>query len=642
MTLLDNPMTNAVRNAALALALLLGASAANAATVPLGDFFKDPEFTNVSLSPTGEYMTVSVPQGDRTVLAAFRIADMKLVSKWDYGEKKHIDHVEWVSDDRLFLYVTEKVGRFDARVGTADVFASNVDGSKRSDVPNGGTYSIIDKTWDDPDSILVVRSVDSAFLSRLNVNDGRVTTVASAPLRFGSFILDHDGNVRYAVGSVESGERVTLRRNGDGWVETGRAKLGDPVRSPLGFDADNKRVIFSVTDKGEPERLVRADPAGGADELLSSNKNVSINGSLLSSDEKELLAVSYMDGLPSYAFVDKAHPESKLYAGLINAFPDHAVEFGGISRDGRYVLIRAYSDVDPGSYYVYDSKAGSAKFLLASRDWIKPQQMSPMEAITVTARDGTVLHGYLTVPKGSSGKNLPLIMHPHGGPHGVRDEWGFNPEVQFLASRGYAVLQMNFRGSGGYGDAFEGKGYGKWGTEMVDDMTDAVNWAIARGTADRGRICAYGASYGGYAALQSVVREPDLYRCAIGYVGLYSMSLWMRDSDVSESEWGRNYQREVFPETEAGRQAQSPAFNVERIKVPLMLVHGAKDPRVPISQYNLLVKRLEEAGKPPEVKIVEDKEGHGFYDYQNQVDLYTAMEAFLDKHIGAGAPSSSP
>jgi dipeptidyl aminopeptidase/acylaminoacyl peptidase len=635
-------MTKTLRHAALALTLVLGASAAQAATVPLGDFFKDPEFTNVSLSPTGEYMTVSVPQGDRTVLAAFRIADMKLVSKWDYGPKKHIEDVEWVSDERLFLYVTEKVGRFDARVGTADVFASNVDGSKRSDVPNGGTYNIIDKTWDDPDTILVSRALDSAFLSRLNVNDGRVTTVASAPLRFGNFILDHDRNVRYAVGTEESGVRVTLRRNGDGWVEMGRSKLGDPARVPLGFDADNKRVLFSVTDEGEPERLVRADPAAGGDELLSSNKSVSPNDFLMSSDEKELLAVGYMDGLPSYAFVNKEHPEAKLYAGLINAFPDHAVQFSGISRDGRYVLIRAYSDVDPGSYYVFDRKAGSAKFLLASRDWIKPDQMSPMEAITVTARDGTVLHGYLTVPKGSSGKNLPLIMHPHGGPHGVRDEWGFNPEVQFLASRGYAVLQMNFRGSGGYGDAFEGKGYRKWGTEMVDDMTDAVKWAIARGTADRNRICAYGASYGGYAALQSVVREPDLYRCAIGYVGMYSMSLWMRDSDVSESEWGRNYQRQAFPESESGRQAQSPAFNVDRIKVPLMLVHGAKDPRVPISQYNLLVDRLEAAGKPPEVKIVEDKEGHGFYDYQNQVDLYTAMEAFLAKHIGAGKPSTAP
>lgn len=624
------------------LALLPALASADGAQVPLGDFFKDPEFTSVSLSPTGEYITVSVPQGDRTVLAAFRVDGMKLVGKWDYGAKKHIDRVEWVNDERFFMYVSEKVGRFDARVGNPDVYASNVDGSKRMDVPNGGTYFIVDKTWDDPANILVVRSVDSAFLSKLNVNTGRVTTVASAPLRMGTFILDHEGQVRYAVGQDEEGVRVTLRRKGEGWDVLGRAKLGDPIRTPLGFDAENKRVIFSKSDKGEPARLVLADPAGGEETLLSRNPNVDPIGYLASSDERHLLAIAYMDGTPGYDFINPDHPESKTYAGLINAFPQHAVRFDGISRDGRLVLFRTYSDMDPGAYYLFDRQTSRAQFLLASRDWIKPEQMSPMQPITVTARDGRKLHGYLTVPAHTDGRDLPLILHPHGGPHGPRDEWGFNPDVQFLASRGYAVLQINFRGSGGYGDEFEGTGYRNWGTTMIDDMTDAVNWVVGQGIADKNRICTYGASYGGYAALQSVVREPDLYRCAVGYVGLYNMSLWMKDSDVAESEWGRNYQRDVFPDSEAGRAAQSPAFNVDRIKAAVMLVHGAKDPRVPISQYDFLLDRLQKAGKPPEVTIVEEKEGHGFYDYDNQVELYTALEAFLGKHIGKPAAAGAP
>lgn len=624
------------------LALLPALASADGAQVPLGDFFKDPEFTSVSLSPTGEYITVSVPQGDRTVLAAFRVDGMKLVGKWDYGEKKHIDRVEWVNDERFFMYVSRKVGRFDARVGNPDVYASNVDGSKRMDVPNGGTYFIVDKTWDDPANILVVRSVDSAFLSKLNVNTGRVTTVASAPLRMGTFILDHEGQVRYAVGQDEEGVRVTLRRKGEGWDVLGRAKLGDPIRTPLGFDPENKRVIFSKSDKGEPARLVLADPAGGEETLLSRNPNVDPISYLTSSDERHLLAIAYMDGTPAYDFINPDHPESKTYAGLINAFPQHAVRFDGISRDGRLVLFRTYSDMDPGAYYLFDRQTSRAQFLLASRDWIKPEQMSPMQPITVTARDGRKLHGYLTVPAHTDGRDLPLILHPHGGPHGPRDEWGFNPDVQFLASRGYAVLQINFRGSGGYGDEFEGTGYRNWGTTMIDDMTDAVNWVVGQGIADKNRICTYGASYGGYAALQSVVREPDLYRCAVGYVGLYNMSLWMKDSDVAESEWGRNYQRDVFPDSESGRAAQSPAFNVDRIKAAVMLVHGAKDPRVPISQYDFLLDRLQKAGKPPEVTIVEEKEGHGFYDYDNQVELYTALEAFLGKHIGKPAAAGAP
>src|SRR5690606_29236319 len=320
-------------------------------------------------------------------------------------------------------------------------------------------------------------------------------------------------------------------------------------------------------------------------------------------------------------------------AGLLNAFPDHAVSFSGISRDGRFILLRRYSDVDPGAYFLFDRKSGEARFLLASMDWIDPAKMSPTRPISLTARDGTPLHGYLTVPRGE-GRNLPLILHPHGGPHGVRDEWGFDPQVQFLANRGYAVLQINFRGSGGYGNAFERKGYRNWGTTMIDDMTDAVDWAVREGIADSSRVCTYGASYEGYAALQTVVREPDRYQCTIGYVGVYSLPLMFKDGDIPEQESGRNFLNRVMPETVAEQQAQSPAFNVDRINIPVMLVQGAKDERVPISQYNLLKDRLTAAGKPPEVTVVEAKEGHGFYDYDNQVNLYTKMEAFLDKHLG--------
>lgn len=619
-------------------ALLALAAVATAADkpVPVGDFFKDPEFTSVSLSPTGKYITVSVPQADRTVLAAFEVDGMKLVGKWDFGEKKHIDRVSWVNDRRFLMYVSEKLGRFDYRVGTPDVYASDVDGKNRADMPNLGTYQIVDKTWDDPRSIIVQRSVDSAYLSKYDVYDGRVVTLATAPVRFGSFLLDHEGQVRYAVGQEDDLRSVTLRRDGERWTTVHSADMGGAVRRPLGFDSENKRVYFAVSDDGESERLMLVDPETRAETALAANPNVDPVAYLYSSDERHLLAVAHFDGVPGYTFVDKTHPESLTYAGLINAFPQHAVGFNGISTDGRYILFRTFSDVDPGAYYLFDRQTGQAKFLLALMDWIDPERMAQMQPVSFDARDGTRLHGYLTLPPGASGP-APLILHPHGGPHGPRDMWGFNPEVQFLASRGYAVLQVNFRGSGGYGSAFERKGYRNWGTTMIDDMTDAVDWAIRQGHADKDRICTYGASYGGYAALQTVVREPEKYKCTIGYVGVYSLPLMFKDGDIPESESGRNYLARVMPESLAEQQRQSPAYNIERIRVPVMLVHGGKDRRVPMSQYRLLKKNLTDAGRPPEVDIVEDKEGHGFYDYDNQVELYTAMAKFLDKHIGAGA-----
>jgi dipeptidyl aminopeptidase/acylaminoacyl peptidase len=616
----------------MVLAALLLASSAQAREVPVGDFFKDPEFTDVTLSPNGKYLAVTVPQGDRTLLAVLTAADTKLVGKWDFGTDKHITSVLWVSNERFFMYVTEKTGAFDQRVGLADVYATNVDGTRRADIPNGGYYSVVDTLEDDDEHILVERSIESAYLFKLNVYDGKTRTVATAPIDDGGFVVDHEHKVRYAIGSMTNLKTLTLRRNGDEWETVHEDEMGCGLRVPMGFDRDNKKVYMAESDKGEPARTVLLDPESNETTLLSKSDNVEPGGNLMSADEKELLAVRYMDGVPYYDFVNKEHPESKAYAGLINAFPNHVVGFRGISRDGRLILFRTSSDIDPGSFYMFDRETGKARFLLSNRNWIKPEEMAKMEPIQVVARDGVKLHGYLTLPPKSDGKNLPLILHPHGGPHGVRDQWGFNPEVQFLANRGYAVLQINFRGSGGYGNAFEKMGYRNWGTTMVNDMTDAVDWTIQKGIADSKRICTYGASYGGYAALQTVVREPTKYACTIGYVGVYSLPMMFTDGDIPEQESGRKFLKRVMPETRDDQEAQSAAYNVDKINIPVMLVQGAKDRRVPITQYKALLNALNKAGKPPEKTIVAPKEGHGFYDFKNEVNLYNAMEAFLDKH----------
>ena len=611
----------------------------HARELPVGDFFKDAEFTSVSLSPTGEYITVSVPQEDRTVLAAFRVANMELVGKWDWGPKKHIDAVTWVNDERFFMYVTEKEGWFDRRKLTSDVYATNVDGTARADIPNGGYYSIVDLLEDDDDKILVARSVESTFLSKMDVDDGSVRTVASSPLYRGRFLIDNDEKLRYAVGMSEKREVVILRREGDDWREISRTPETDTERAPMWFAADNKHVYFLVSKDGKPNQLVLVDPETGKEAPVSSNRNVDPSGYIFSSDDTELLAVRYNDGLPSYDFVAPTHPEAQLIAGLVNAFPEHAVAIDGISDDGRFVLFGTYSDVDPGSYYLFDRQTGKAKFLLAARGWLKPEELARTETVSYTARDGTKIHGYLTLPRDSDGQGLPMVLFIHGGPTS-RDFWGFDRDVQFLANRGFAVLQVNFRGSTGYGSGFALAGDKHWGTTMIDDMADGVDWAVGRGIADKERVCTYGASYGGYAALQSVVRYPDKYACTIGYVGVYSLPLMRKDGDIKETDFGLGQLARQLPDTLAEQQAQSPAYNVDKIRVPVMLVHGAKDERVPIAHYDLLKERLTKAGNPPEVTVVEPREEHGFVNLENNINLYTKMEAFLDKHIGDGAASS--
>ena len=624
--------------AAIALALPAAPLLANVPELPVGDFFKDAEFSSVSMSPKGTYLAVSVPQGDRTVLAVLRTADMALQGKFDYGADKHIETINWVSDERFIMFVTEKVGRFDFRIGQGDMFIANVDGTRRIDVPNGNFYSIVDTLRDDDRYVLLSRSIDGTFLSRLDTQNGNIRIIATSPLDSGSFVVDGEGKPRFAFGQNEDQSQKTYRRVGDEWQLLHSSEQGDGgMRMPWGLNADGTKVVMGISDSGEPMRVSLLDPETDEEQVLARNVNVDPIGSIQSSDGENLLAVRFMDGIPGYVWVDETNEETRALAGLVAAFPDHVVNVNSVSDDGRYVLFSASSDTDPGSFYLFDREKGQARFLLSRMSWIKPEQMSEMRPITVKARDGVELHGYLTVPRGSDGKNLPLILNPHGGPHGPRDGWGFNGEVQFLANRGYAVLQVNFRGSGGYGDAFQRKGYRNWGTTMIDDMTDAVQWTIDEGIADAGRICTYGASYGGYAALQSVVRNPTKYQCTIGYVGVYSIPLMFTDGDIPESESGRSYLRMVHPGTEAEQQAQSPAYNIDNINVPVMLVHGERDLRVPMSQYRLLSSRLEQAGKPAEVTVLEAREGHGFFDFDNQVELYTAMEAFLDRHIGEKA-----
>jgi acetyl esterase/lipase len=608
---------------------------AAAADVPIKDFFKDAEFESVLLSPDGEHIAVVMPRSDRSLLVVLKVDDKSVVGSWDYGKDYYFQRVTWANDERILYATSFKTGRFDFQVGLRDMYASNIDGTRRIAIPHGNFYGLVDTLPGERDSVLVTRSIENAFLFKLNVYNGKITRVASSPLDFGSFLVDHEANVRYSFGGMGDGSSLVYRRDGDKWSMVDQASpfVGASMQ-PVGFSADDKQAFVLKSVKGGPQSLWRIDPVTGEGKEVSRNGTVDASRLLWSSDHRTLLAVRYDDGVPYWDFIAPDHPETALFAGLVKAFPGKVVAFSGISEDGNRVLMHVYSDRDPGQVYLFDRKAGQARFLLSSMAWIKPEQMSVMKPVDVKTRDGMVIHGYLTIPAGSNGKNLPLVVNPHGGPHGPRDEWGFNPEVQLLANRGYAVLQMNYRGSGGYGDAYVSAGYRKWGTTMQDDLTDSVRWAVSQGIADPSRVCIYGASYGGYAALMSVVREPDLYQCSVGYVGVYDMDVQRHNSDTSQSEYGRAYLNTVFPESAAERHAQSPIYGVDRIKAAIMLVHGAKDERVPIKNMHELVDRMAAVGKKPEQIVVEKKEAHGFRDIDNNVNLYTKMLAFFDSHIG--------
>lgn len=628
----------------LAVLLLLLPCLVQAREVPIRDFWKEAEFTEVALSPDGKHIAVTVPKEDRSTLAILDVDSNKVVGSFDYGKDQYFRSVTWVNNERLLFTISEKTGRFDFQVGSSEMYAANFDGSRRLIIPNGNYYGLVDALPSEDDTVLVTRSVENAFLFKLNVYNGKIIKFASSPMDSGSFLVDHAGKLRYAYGVMNDGSQVAYRRDGDQWTQVHQSSRTGGTYLPIGFTADDKQAYVLKGEGGKPESLWLIDPVTEKGAVVSKNGTVDVSRGVLtfyppnplwSGDGKTLLAVSYDDGIPYWDFVDPANPEDKVFAGLIKAFPGKVVDFSGVSTDGNRILMRVYSDKDPGQVYLFDRKTGQAKFLLSSMEWIKPAEMSPMKPVEVKTRDGMVIHGYLTIPAGSDGKNLPMVLFVHGGPHGVRDVWGWNPDVQLLANRGYAVLQMNYRGSGGYGNQYESAGYRKWGTAMQDDLTDAVRWAESQGIADKNRVCIYGASYGGYAALMSVERAPDLYQCTVGYVGVYDLDVQLTKSDTSYSESGRSYLNAVYPTSVAERHAQSPVYGVDKIKAAIMLVAGEKDVRVPIKNMYELIDRLEAVGKKPEEVVVEKKEAHGFRDVDNNVNLYTKMLAFFGRHIGS-------
>lgn len=631
-------MKSWIRFAIVVVSLLASAADAQPTPAPstpiaLEALFREPEFRQVTLSPDGQHIAVTMPEGDRTVLVVLKIGTKKPLSRWDFGATQHIGNVYWVNNQRILFGVSEKKGSLDSRQPTPDLYASDIDGSKRIEIPNGNTYQILGRTKDDPNVLWAQRSIEQAFLFKLDTRDGRANTVASAPLEFGSFLLDHDEQVRYAIGRVKNNVLRTLQRQGDNWITLSEMELGgDDFLMPIAFDADNRRVFMMSSEKGAPRKVILKDPQTGATEVVSENAISDPTEQIMSGDERHMLAVEYQPDRYTVDVINTTHPEGRAIAGLIKAFPKHSLAFGNSSSDGRLRIFRAFNDTDPGAYYLFDLQKGTATFLLSSRPWLSPESMATSRPISFKARDGLALHGYLTTPRGAQGR-LPMVVLVHGGPHGPRDSWGFDPEVQALATRGYAVLQINFRGSGGYGQAFERAGYRRWGTTMQDDLTDGVRWTVEQGVADQDRVCIYGGSYGGYAALMSPVREQGLYRCAIGYVGVYSLPMMFEKGDIPRSAAGRNFLKRVLPESEDEQKAQSPAFNIDKINIPVMLVHGAKDQRVPIEQMEFLMSQMKKSGKKPELILVKPKEGHGFQIPENNVELYTKMLDFLDRHL---------
>jgi dipeptidyl aminopeptidase/acylaminoacyl peptidase len=444
--------------------------------------------------------------------------------------------------------------------------------------------------------------------------------------------------VRLAMGADGDNLSRLYHRSGEGaeWILVNNEAQTKRRETPLGFSADGTTVYLRTDQPRGPDAILAWDVATGQRREVLRDDTVDPYEIIYASHgPREPIGALFMDGTPRTAFFDPAHPDARLQRMLEEAFEGEMVRITSRTSDGRQALVLVTSDRNSGDFFRFDTVAKKAEHLVSRRSWLDPLQMTTARPVALKARDGLPLQGYLTVPKGSSGKDLPLVLLPHGGPYGIQDTWEFNGEAQLLAAAGYGVLQLNYRGSGGYGEAFQQAGARQWGLAMQDDLTDATRWAIAEGIADPRRICIYGASYGAYAALMGVAKEPALYRCAAGYVGVYDLVTRSRALDGGARSLETWSQEWLGTDREA-LLAVSPNRQAARIRVPVFLAAGGEDEVTPVEHTRMMEAALRKTGVPVE-SLYYPTEGHGFYTQPHLREYYTRLLAFLDRHIGAGA-----
>lgn len=650
---------------ALAAALptpLLAAPANTPTAYSIEDFAKHASYSSARISPNGDYLAISVDLGDQDVLTILRTSDLKVLKVNQLPDKKSVGSFYWISPERIMFNAVKKQGGYAQPFPTGEWFAVNADGSlarpvifygtrdatQRSKSVGNESYSLLDTLRGDDQNVIMQvrypRSSEGAGTQVVSVDtiSGRRSPLARAPKENCDIALDGAKEPRFAVCSSsrdESGEydeRSELyRRDGTAWTLINASKSDGQHLRVLRTSADG--TVYAEQDDGKaPPAIGTLDTASGRFQKLFQDPVSEVSQMMWSTDDKRLIGVVNQAGSPKVTLLDEDHPDAALYQSLAEAFPGQMVQFSSSTEDGNRILLSVYSDTNPGELYLFDRKSGQARFLLQGRDWLDPKRMASVTPFTVKARDGQTLHGYLTIPQGAQGKRLPMIVNPHGGPIGPRDNWGFNPEAQLLASRGYAVLQVNFRGSGGYGKAFEEAGHRQWAEGIQNDILDATHWAIEQGVADKDRLCIYGGSFGGYSALMAPIREPGLFKCAFGYVGVYDVDMLFKKGDIPQRESGQRYLRRTHGTDAAEWNKASPARRASEVKIPVFLAAGARDVRAVPEQTELMAKALTDAGNAPEGVIIQSGEMHGFYDVPARVNLYTKMLDFFNRHIGAG------
>ncbi len=599
--------------------------------IPMEDFFRNPEKRSFQISPDGEYLAWLQPWKSRMNVHIQKVGEEEVVRVTNATERDLAGYF-WKGDNRI-VYFQDTKGDENYRL-----FAVDRNGENQKDLTpfEKVRAGIVDDLKKIPDEMIIQLNKRDARIFdvyRINVNTGEMEVIAENPGNITGWMTDHNGKLRIALTTDGVNTGVLYRDTEEKEFKELISTNFKETIAPLFFTYDNKNLYMASNLGRDKAAIVEYDIKENKEiKLIYEHPEVDVYNLISSDKRKEILGVSFQTWKREFDIWDDQAKE--IFNDLQSKLSGYEIAITSENKNENKLLVRTYSDKSLGSYYLYDVNEKNLTKLIDVSPWLKEEYMADMKPIKYTSRDGLVINGYLTLPKNVEAKNLPVVIHPHGGPW-ARDGWGFNSNVQFLANRGYAVLQMNFRGSTGFGREFWEISFKEWGKKMQDDITDGVNWLIEEGIADPERIGIYGGSYGGYATLAGLTFTPDLYACGVDYVGVSNIFSWMSAiPPYWEPYLEMIYEMVGHPQKDSLliRDA-SPLFHVDKIKAPLFIAQGANDPRVPQAESDQIVEALKERGIEVPY-MVKDNEGHGFRNEENKFDFYGEMEKFFLRTSG--------
>jgi len=630
------------------------------ATVPSPAMLaKNSVYHEVELSPDGKHIAVVLSQAGERKMIVLNASTFKMVGSASFAGSEEVGQIHWVNNERIVIKVVKKLPWLEVPSYFGELYAVDYDGSrtkliygfragekttgtkfKKKQSTYGWAY-VVDYLKHDDEHILIESVPMSnsgdrhSSVNKLNVYNGLMSKgLARSPIRYSTFYTDQNANLRLVMGTDDEFQKRVYKfvPKDRSWDELPMSEFGNGF-TPLEFDESGDWLYALDNHQQDKNGLFKLNMKTGERKHIYTDDAVNVTDAVFNVDDTRVYALRLDPGYPTYVVFNKVSEEAKTFKSLIQTFAGHRVRITSQSDDGNKSIVMVSSDTNPAMYYLHEKAGNKLSLLFNNLEKVDQNALSLSEPISFKTRDGLQVSGYFNRPVAVAAQaKVPMVTLVHGGPHGVRDYWLYDREVQLLTSLGYAVLRVNFRGSGGYGQAFLEAGYQHWGDKLQFDIIDGTQWAIKNLQVDPTKICIMGASFGGYSAVQSATIAPDLFKCVVANAGVYDLEMMYEEGDIPEQGFGESYLDLAVGKDKTQLRAFSPVHRVPMLKAALLVAHGKKDRRVPFEQAEALREQLDRHNKTYQW-FERSTEAHGFYDEENRTAYFETVVGFLAKYL---------